>query len=98
VDRVPRVHACALPISRFRNVWVNLETTATMLTNRPGAFERAFAALVAHGGPRALSQIFWGTGCMVSHPRPHLEHFVRDFTFSPEIGRASCREVESQRG
>lgn len=75
----------AWQLARFRNVWVNLETTATMLTNRPGAFERAFAALVAHGGPRALSQIVWGTGCMVSHPRPHLERFVRDFRFSAEL-------------
>lgn len=84
----------AWQLARFRNVWVNLETTATMLSNRPGAFERAFAALVAHGGPRALSQIFWGTGCMVSHPRPHLEHFVRDFTFSPEtIERFGLPEI-----
>lgn len=75
----------AWQLARFRNVWVNLETTATMLTNRPAAFERAFAALVAHGGPRALSQIFWGTGCMVSHPRPHLEAFARDFAFSAEL-------------
>ncbi|WPB89358.1 amidohydrolase family protein [Streptomyces malaysiensis] len=75
----------AWQLARFRNVWVNLETTATMLTNRPAAFERALAALVANGGPRALSQIFWGTGCMVSHPRPHLERFARDFAFSPEL-------------
>ncbi|WP_103382106.1 amidohydrolase family protein [Pseudonocardia dioxanivorans] len=75
----------AWQITRFRNVWVNLETTATMLTNRPAAFERAFAALIQHGGKKALGQIFWGTGCMVSHPRPHLEHFVRDFTLSAEI-------------
>ncbi|MFI5613380.1 amidohydrolase family protein [Amycolatopsis sp. NPDC051903] len=74
----------AWQLARFRNVWVNLETTATMLTNRPGAFERALATLLAHGGDRALSQIFWGTGCMVSHPRPHLEHFVRDLAFSAE--------------
>lgn len=75
----------AWQLARFRNVWVNLETTATMLTNRPGAFERALAALVAHGGARALSQIVWGTGCMVSHPRPHLENFARTFSFSPEL-------------
>ncbi|MDT5355075.1 MAG: uncharacterized protein QOJ56_3607 [Mycobacterium sp.] len=75
----------AWQLARFRNVWVNLETTATMLTNRPGAFERAFAALLAHGGPRAAEQVFWGTGCMVSHPRPHLENFVRTFRFSAEL-------------
>jgi hypothetical protein len=74
----------AWQLARFRNVWVNLETTATMLTNRPAAFKRAFAALLQHGGARALGQIFWGTGCMVSHPRPHLERFVRDFSFTEE--------------
>jgi predicted TIM-barrel fold metal-dependent hydrolase len=88
----------AWQLARFRNVWVNLETTATMLSNRPGAFERAMAALVAHGGPRALSQIIWGTGCMVSHPRPHLEKFVREFTFSPEtIERFGLPEFTPQR-
>jgi hypothetical protein len=75
----------AWQLARFPNVWVNLETTATMLSNRPGAFERVFASLLAHGGRRALTQLVWGTGCMVSHPRPHLEKFVRDFSLSPEV-------------
>ncbi|SPT58051.1 Predicted metal-dependent hydrolase of the TIM-barrel fold [Actinomadura madurae] len=87
----------AWQLARFRNVWVNLESTATMLTNRPGAFERAFAALVAHGGPRALSQIVWGTGCMVAHPRPHLENFARNFAFSPEtVERSGLPEITDE--
>lgn len=75
----------AWQLARFPNVWVNLETTATMLTNRPGAFARVFASLLAYGGARALEQLVWGTGCMVSHPRPHLENFARNFSFSPEV-------------
>lgn len=87
----------AWQLARFRNVWVNLESTATMLTNRPGAFERAFAALVAHGGPRALSQIVWGTGCMVAHPRPHLENFARNFAFSSEtVERFGLPEITDE--
>jgi hypothetical protein len=27
----------------------------------------------------------WGTGCMVSHPRPHVENFVRNFRFSDQL-------------
>jgi uncharacterized protein len=92
----------AWQLARFPNVWVNLETTATMLSNRPGAFELAFATLVARGGHRALDHIVWGTGCMVSHPRPHLERFARGFEFSeesveryglPEITEAVRRKV-----
>ena len=49
----------AWQIARFRNVWVNLETTATLLTNRPGRL-RARVRRAGHGGPRALSQIVLG--------------------------------------
>ena len=73
----------AWQIARFPNVWVNLETTATLLTIRPGAFEQALATLVSRS-PRAMRQILWGTGCMVAHPRPHLENFMR-FQFSDEL-------------
>jgi uncharacterized protein len=72
----------AWQIARFPNVWVNLETTATLLTIRPGAFERALATLIT--SPRSLDQIVWGTGCMVAHPRPHLENFMR-FAFRDEL-------------
>jgi predicted TIM-barrel fold metal-dependent hydrolase len=75
----------AWQLARFNNVWVNLEVTATMATNRPLAFERAMAALVAEGGPHAIDRIVWGTGAMVVHPRPHLERFVREFRFSDEL-------------
>ena len=65
----------AWQLARFDNVYVNLETTATLATTRPLAFAHALASLIR--GPKALRRIVWGTGCMVSHPRPHLENFVR---------------------
>jgi uncharacterized protein len=74
----------AWQIARFPNVWVNLESTATMLTTRPRAFEQALATLLAKS-KRAINQILWATGCMVTHPRPHLERFVREFQFSDEL-------------
>ncbi len=73
----------AWQLARFDNVYVNLETTATLATTRPLAFAHALASLIR--GPKTLRQILWGTGCMVSHPRPHLENFVRNFRFSDQL-------------
>ncbi len=73
----------AWQLARFDNVYVNLETTATLATTRPLAFAHALASLIR--GPKALRRIMWGTGCMVSHPRPHLENFVRNFRFSDQL-------------
>jgi hypothetical protein len=73
----------AWQLARFSNVYVNLETTATLATTRPLAFAHALASLIR--GPKALRRIVWGTGCMVSHPRPHLENFVRNFRFSDQL-------------
>jgi predicted TIM-barrel fold metal-dependent hydrolase len=72
----------AWQIARFSNVWVNLESTATFVTARPLAFELAMRTLIR--SPKALAQIVWGTGCMVTHPRPHVENFVRNFRFNDE--------------
>jgi uncharacterized protein len=73
----------AWQLARFDNVYVNLETTATLATTRPLAFAHALATLIR--GPKTLRQIVWGTGCMVSHPRPHVENFARTFRFSDQL-------------
>lgn len=73
----------AWQMARFENVWVNLESTATTLTTKPRSFERAMATFVGRS-PKAYERLMWGTGCMVTHPRPHLERFVREFEFSTE--------------
>jgi predicted TIM-barrel fold metal-dependent hydrolase len=73
----------AWQLARFDNIWVNLETTATMAQRRPKAFEHAMASLIR--GKKSIERIMWGTGAMVAHPRPHLEDFARDFRFSDEL-------------
>ncbi|MFI5624002.1 amidohydrolase family protein [Nocardioides sp. NPDC051685] len=72
----------AWQLARFNNVWLNLESTATMLTTKPRSFEQALATFAARTR-KSYDRILWGTGCMVTHPRPHLEKFAR-FEFSEE--------------
>jgi predicted TIM-barrel fold metal-dependent hydrolase len=72
----------AWQIARFSNVWLNLESTATMLTTKPRSFELALATFAGRTR-KAYDRILWGTGCMVTHPRPHLERFAQ-FEFSEE--------------
>ncbi|MDV6271019.1 amidohydrolase family protein [Rhodococcus globerulus] len=74
----------AWQVARFDNVWINLESTATMLTTKPRAFEQALATFAGRT-PKAFDRMLWGTGCMVTHPRPHLEKFARNFQFSEEL-------------
>jgi uncharacterized protein len=73
----------AWQLMRFPNVYANLETTATMLTSRPVAFHAAMVQLL--GNPLLRSKVVWGTGSMVTHPRPHQERFIREFRFSDEL-------------
>lgn len=73
----------AWQVARFDNVWINLESTATMLTTKPRAFEQAIATLAGRTR-KMFDRMLWGTGAMVTHPRPHLERFALDFQFSPE--------------
>jgi predicted TIM-barrel fold metal-dependent hydrolase len=72
----------AWQIARFDNVWLNLESTATMLTTKPRSFELALATFAGRTR-KAYDRILWGTGCMVTHPRPHLEKFAA-FEFDEE--------------
>lgn len=77
------VEETAWQITRFPNVYVNLEATATMVTSRPRAFHAAMSQIL--GSPKLRTKVSWGTGCMVTHPRPHLEKFVREFVFDDEL-------------
>ena len=72
----------AWQVARFDNVWINLESTATMLTTKPRSFEQALATFAARTR-KSYDRILWGTGCMVTHPRPHLERFAA-YEFSEE--------------
>nr|WP_271209106.1 amidohydrolase family protein [Rhodococcus wratislaviensis]GLK33559.1 amidohydrolase [Rhodococcus wratislaviensis] len=73
----------AWQVARFENVWINLESTATMLTTKPRSFEHALATFAGRTR-KTYDRLLWGTGAMVTHPRPHLEKFVREFEFSQE--------------
>ncbi len=74
------IEETALAISRFPNVYANLETTTALLWQAPGRFEAALALLMQWGGPEKL---LWGTGCTVTHPQ-HLIELMWAFEFSAQ--------------
>lgn len=75
----------AWQLARFPNVYVNLEITTSLVAVAPAQFARAMATMLRHGGPAAIDRILWGTGAMAYHPRPHVEAFIRDFTFPSSL-------------
>ena len=76
------VEETAYQIRRFPNVFVNLESTSSLLTIRPAAWERVMAAFMESAQMR--KKILWGTGgLMVIHPRAALGAFER-FQFRQE--------------
>jgi len=79
------IEETAFQLARFPNVWVNLETTANLVTLKLGSFTRAMAGLIAHAGEGALDKIVWGTGCSVLHGEPPLRVFWERFEFSEEL-------------
>lgn len=62
----------SMQLSRFDNVYVNLEVTCQLLPRHPHKFAHILGELMMSGGGE---KIFWGTGCTFSHPRPVLEAF-----------------------
>jgi predicted TIM-barrel fold metal-dependent hydrolase len=75
----------AWQVARFENVYVNLEITTGLAAMRPKAFAQAMAALSDADPVRAANRIMWGTGAIMNHPQPHLEAFVREFEFGPDV-------------
>jgi predicted TIM-barrel fold metal-dependent hydrolase len=63
----------AMQLSRFDNVYINLEVTAQLLPKHPRKFARIIGELLL---ARGSESIFWGTGCSFTHPRPLIEEFV----------------------
>jgi uncharacterized protein len=64
----------AMQVSRFDNVYINLEVTAQLLPKHPAKFATIVGEFILAGG---VKRIFWGTGCSFTHPRPLLEEFAR---------------------
>jgi uncharacterized protein len=62
----------AMLVSRFENVYVNLEVTAQLLPKHPRKFARILGELML---ARGSESILWGTGCSFTHARPLLEAF-----------------------
>jgi predicted TIM-barrel fold metal-dependent hydrolase len=63
----------AMQLSRFENVYVNLEVTAQLLPRHPRKFARILGELML---ARGSESIFWGTGCSFTHARPLIEAFM----------------------
>lgn len=70
-----------MQVGRFPNVYINLEVTAQLLPKHPSKFAKIVGEFMAVGGAK---QIFWGTGCSFTHPRPLLEDFQR-FQMPPDL-------------
>ena len=62
-------------ITRFPNVYVNLEVTSAQLLAAPGKFKESIANLTEAGGEYALEKLIWATGASDFHPQPLLEAF-----------------------
>jgi predicted TIM-barrel fold metal-dependent hydrolase len=64
----------AFQISRFPNVYVGLESTASLAVRHPRKLARILGEFIMMGGARKL---FWSSGASSPHPRPVLEAFGR---------------------
>jgi predicted TIM-barrel fold metal-dependent hydrolase len=75
-------------LSRFSNIWINLETLNMILAARPRTFAEILAGLISVGGEEVIDRIYWGSGAMNCHPRIGLELFTQ-FEFPAEIVEGS---------
>lgn len=71
-------------LSRFDNVYVNMEIQNIILERRPRAFAAILLGLARIGGRRVFRKLFWGSGTTLYHPRPALEQFL-DFQFPEDM-------------
>jgi predicted TIM-barrel fold metal-dependent hydrolase len=63
----------AFQIARFPNVYVGLESTATLAVRHPRKLARILGEFMVMGGAKKL---FWSSGASSPHPRPVLEAFA----------------------
>lgn len=71
-------------LSRYDNIYVNMEIQNIILERRPQVFAKILLGLAHIGGNRVFKKLFWGTGTTLYHPRPALEAFA-DFRFPEEM-------------
>ncbi|MEM1102530.1 MAG: amidohydrolase family protein [Pseudomonadota bacterium] len=79
------VEETAFAISRFPNVYANLETTTALLYAAPGRFADILAQFLFWGGPE---KIIYSSGCTVVHPQ-HLLSLFWDMTFDDAVMKRS---------
>ena len=71
-------------LSRFDNVYVNMEIQNIVLERRPRAFAEILLGLLRVGGNTMLKRLFWGSGTTLHHPRPALEALA-DYAFPEDL-------------
>ncbi|MGY4783699.1 amidohydrolase family protein [Rhodococcus opacus] len=71
-------------LSRYENIYVNMEIQNIILERRPRAFAEILLGLARIGGKRMFRKLFWGSGTTLYHPRPALEAFL-DFEFPQDL-------------
>jgi len=71
-------------LSRFENIYVNMEIQNIILERRPRAFAQILLGLARIGGSRMFNRLFWGSGTTLYHPRPSLEAFL-NFEFPEDL-------------
>ncbi|MFO1149929.1 MAG: amidohydrolase family protein [Alsobacter sp.] len=64
----------AFQLARFPNVYVGLESTASLAVRHPRKLARILGEFMMMGGAKKL---FWSSGASSPHPRPVLEAFAR---------------------
>jgi predicted TIM-barrel fold metal-dependent hydrolase len=60
-------------MSRYDNVYVNLEVTADYAVRQQDKFARIVGEFLLAGGE---DRLIWASGCLIVHPRPVLEAFA----------------------
>jgi predicted TIM-barrel fold metal-dependent hydrolase len=87
------VEETAFAISRFPNVYANLETTTALLWAAPGRFSEVLGQLMFWGGPE---KIIYSTGCTVIHPQ-HVLSLFWDFQFTEDtLSRVGVPPIDDQ--
>jgi predicted TIM-barrel fold metal-dependent hydrolase len=61
-------------MSRYNNVYVNMDVTAQYVLTQPDKFGRIIGEFLLAGGE---DRLVWSTGCNLTHPRPVIEAFSK---------------------
>jgi predicted TIM-barrel fold metal-dependent hydrolase len=78
------VEDTAWMMSRYPNVYINLEILNIVLLRRPRTFAKILIDLLAVGGAPVLKRLMWGTGTILHHPKPTIDAFL-DFQFPEDL-------------